>query len=132
MRFKWILFVDIVTGIWLCMFILTFFLSEEIKRIFDIILLSMLFIYLIDLVFIYKNSKRKNFFKDHWFDIVVVIPYFRLFRFLKFIRFLKMARISKGTKAIKGSERVNDKGVEKVFKGFIKMRKLIKRFRWLK
>ena len=46
----------------------------------------------------YRDTDRRTFWRRRWTDILMVIPYFRIFRVLKFVRllrFLKTMRIAK-------------------------------------
>lgn len=93
----WDRFIDIITVVWLSVFIAGFFASlGESSQIF---LLSVLPIYVADLGVKYSRVRNvKLFLRGHWLSILMVIPYFRVLRLLKFarlLRFLRVIRIGK-------------------------------------
>ena len=113
---NWTIFVDLITVIWLIAFFVGLLNREtSITRYCNIINLAILPIFLTDLFFIYREtSSLKVFLKTKWLDILLVIPYFRIFRLLRFarvIRFLKVirfAKVSRGTKAVKKLNRATE------------------------
>ena len=101
-RNQWSKFVDIVTVIWLIIFIIGFFNSEKITRYCNILNIIILIVFITDLVIIYIYSEnRKKFIKKNWLDILMVIPYFRIFRILRIFRVLKITRVLKTVRTIK-------------------------------
>ena len=89
---KWDYFVDIATVVWLALFVLGY--TNQLAAP-DLILQTMLVIFVADLVVKYRREGNlKSFFRHRWIDILLVIPWFRAFRFLKFIRMLRLLRIS--------------------------------------
>lgn len=101
-RKKWSNFVDIVTIIWLIIFIIGFFTSEQITHYCNILNMAILIVFITDLVilFIYFEN-RKKFIRKHWLDILMVIPYLRIFRIFRIFRVLKFTRVLKTARTIK-------------------------------
>ena len=101
-REKWSMFVDIVTVIWLCIFIIGFFSTERIANVCNILNITILIVFIADLVIIYESSSDWHiFFKKHWFDILMIIPYFRVFWIFRSFRVLRLIRIAKAAKIVK-------------------------------
>ena len=106
---NWIIFVDVVTVIWLIVFFVGLLKSDpRVTRYCNIINLVILPVFLVDLFFIYREtSNLRVFLKTKWLDILLVIPYFRIFRLLRFarvIKFMKLirfGRVARSTKAVK-------------------------------
>lgn len=99
---KWTKFVDTVTIIWLSIFILGFFSTERIAHVCNILNVIILSVFVADLVIIYKSSSNWHIFlKKHWFDILMVIPYFRVFRIFRIFKVFKIIKIAKATRAAK-------------------------------
>ena len=87
---KWDYFVDIATAVWLALFLLRY--TNQVPAP-DLILQTMLAIFVADLVVKYRREGNlKSFLRHRWIDILLVIPWFRAFRFLKFIRMLRLLR----------------------------------------
>lgn len=96
------MFVDIVTVMWLCIFIIGFFSIERIADVCNILNITILIVFMADLVIIYESSSNWHiFFKKHWFDILMIIPYFRVFRIFRSFRVLRLIRIVKAAKTVK-------------------------------
>ena len=107
-REKWSRFVDIVTPIWLSIFIIGFFSTERIADVCNILNIVILSVFVADLVIIYRSSSNWHIFlKKHWFDILMVIPYFRVFRIFRIFRVLKLIRVAKAAKAAKAAKMAN-------------------------
>lgn len=105
-REKWSRFVDIVTVIWLSIFITGFFSTKRIADVCNILNIAILSVFVTDLVIIYRSSSNWHIFlKKHWFDILMVIPYFRVFRVFRIFRVLRLIRIAKAAKAAKMATR---------------------------
>ena len=89
---KWDYFVDLVTVVWLVLFILGFTNQTDIP---DLAVNLLLTVFIADLVVKYRREPNlKTFLTKRWVDILLVIPWFRAFRFLKFVRFLRLLRIA--------------------------------------
>lgn len=102
---KWTKLVDIVTIIWLGIFMIGFFATERIVHVCNILNVAILSVFVADLVIIYKSSSNwRMFFKKHWFDIIMVIPYFRIFRIFRIFRVLKILRVAKVARAAKAAK----------------------------
>lgn len=53
-------------------------------------------IFAVDVYYKYRNSENlKMFFKKHWLDIVLLIPFFRIFRIMRLLRLLKILKFAK-------------------------------------
>lgn len=95
-QYKWSKFVNYVTVFWLLIFILGLFSKGVLEEVCHYSNLMILLIFLFDLVIVYLNSNNlKDFIFGNWFDILMVIPYFRIFRVAKFARLLKLLKVSK-------------------------------------
>lgn len=48
--------------------------------------------FVVDVYFKYKNSKNwKVFIRKHWFDIILLIPFFRIFRLIRLLKLIKIS-----------------------------------------
>jgi voltage-gated potassium channel len=111
---NWAIFVDVVTINWLVVFAVGLFTSNEVTADqCEFITLLLLPVFVIDLFILLKRADNyQTFIKQHWFDILIVIPYFRVFRLLKFakvlraLRLIKFARLLGITRAVKKTKRV--------------------------
>lgn len=92
----WDRFIDGVTVIWLALFFTGIAKPDLIPANVEFGLLS---VFVADLVVKYRREPNfKTFIRRRWTDILMVIPYFRIFRILRLfrlIRILKVARIAK-------------------------------------
>ncbi|MCH7621778.1 MAG: ion transporter [Chloroflexi bacterium] len=89
----WDRFVDFVTVIWLGVFAVGFVAPSLIPSNTQLILLA---VFVGDLgVKFRRDSDPRTFLRRRWFDILMVIPYFRIFRILKLVRMLRFLRIMK-------------------------------------
>lgn len=96
--------VDIVTVIWLISFILSYFVSGILKSLTNTISIFVAVFFIIDLIIIFREiGSIKIFLKQNWLDILLLIPFFRLF---KVLRFAKVKRIGKIYKLINKSKRI--------------------------
>jgi len=87
---------------------------QEWQLAWEIIAWGVWGVFVIDVVYKYKKSKNwKDFLENHWFDIILLIPFFRIFRLLRLLRLLKVFKITKvglrGYKDYKKSNRVEKK-----------------------
>ncbi len=107
----WDRFVDFVTVIWLGVFVVGFVAPALIPSNIQLVLLA---VFVGDLVVKFRRDPDpRTFLRRRWFDILMVIPYFRILRILKFVRvlrLLKTLRIAKagrfpGFKALEGFRR---------------------------
>ena len=88
---KWDYFVDVVTVVWLILFTLGLTNQADTP---DLAMNLMLVVFLAGLVVKYRREPDlKTFLTKRWIDILLVMPWFRAFRFLKSIRFLRLLRI---------------------------------------
>jgi len=92
----WDRFIDFATVVWLVIFVAGFISPGLIHADVPLILLST---FAADLAVKFRrDSDRRTFLRRRWADILMVIPYLRIFRILKFVRllrFLKTVRIAK-------------------------------------
>jgi len=119
MKLTWSGFVDVITIIWLVIFILIFFdLETPMNLLLEYTLLSFLLIFILDLFILYKRAENyKMFMKKHWFDILMVIPFFRILRIVRVFKLLKVTKSVKSelklsektSKAIKKTKRIAKK-----------------------
>ena len=81
-------------------------------RIANIVILS---VFVADVWVSYRKVRSlKLFVKKHWLDILMVIPYFRVFRIARILRLARFVRIARAAKAIQPAKVVK---ALKVFKG---------------
>ena len=110
---NWTKFVDAVTIIWLIVFAIGLNASTEIiQSRCSLLNFYLLPIFVIDLVLLYRQEGDfRSFLKKRWFDILLVIPYFRIFRvfrmarLLRFLKILKLQKIMKFTRLTNKSKR---------------------------
>lgn len=115
---NWVIFVDVVTINWLVVFAVGLFTSNKVTaEQCEFITLLLLPVFVIDLFILLKRADNyRTFIKQHWFDILIVIPYFRVFRLLKFarvlraLRLIKFARFLGITRAARKTKRVTKMG----------------------
>ena len=89
----WDRFVDFMTVIWLGVFVVGFVAPPLIPSNIQLILLA---VFVGDLgVKFHRDPVPRTFLRRRWFDILMVIPYFRIFRILKLVRLLRILRILK-------------------------------------
>ena len=112
--FSWDSFVDVVTIFWLGIFVVGE-LYVEYAVICGNINLTLLSVFVADLLFKYWHVRDlKVFFRKHWFDILVTVPYFRVLRLL---RLVKTAKTVKTTHLTLGK-------IEKYYKLYRKLKRL--------
>ena len=122
---NWIRAVDITTVIWLGIFFVGLLafdtdllgLEDPIIEIplhletpWDIISWIIWGVFAVDVFFKYRASENwKVFLRKHWFDILLLIPFFRILRLLRVLRLLKTLKLLRvslsGYKAYKKSKR---------------------------
>ena len=89
----WDRFVDVVTVVWLTIF---FIGIAEPGLIPDSIELGLLSVFVLDLVVKYRReSNIKTFVRKRWIDILMVIPYVRIFRVFKLFRLIRVLKAGK-------------------------------------
>lgn len=109
----WTIFVDVVTILWLTVFAVGLITpSEIIADRCNFISLLLLPVFVANLYILFRQADNfRLFIKQRWLDILIVIPYFRLFRVLSFARviralkLIKMARLLGITRAVKKTQR---------------------------
>ncbi len=106
----WNHFVDLTTIVWLSAFMVSLLGSDlgfiifdsSVLFLADTITLFALPIFIIDLVIkFYSFGHSKSFFKKHWISIIMVIPYFRIFKILRLVKVVGLLKFSRIPKAIK-------------------------------
>ena len=110
---KWDLLNIVITVIWLIVFVLYLF-GDDAKWI-DFVLTLVTIFFVFDLIYIYKNrNSTKDFFRQNWFDIIMLIPFFRIFKVGKIIRVLKISKTAKNIKHIERTLEATQQIVEGV------------------
>jgi len=106
----WNHFVDLATIIWLAAFMISLLGSDlgfiivdsNVLFLADTITLFALPIFIIDLVIkFYYFGHSKSFFKKHWVSIILVIPYFRIFKILRLVKVVGLVKFSRIPQAMK-------------------------------
>ena len=94
---KWTALVDLITIFWLALFITGLISTNEIiKERCGLATLCLLPVFVLDLVVLFrKEDNFKTFLKKRWFDVLLVIPYFRVFRLFRMARLLKVLKLLK-------------------------------------
>ena len=97
MAVSWDRFIDLVTVVWLVLFIIGFINSELLPANITFMLIG---VFVLDLVVKYRRvSNLRTFLRRHWTDVLMVIPYFRILRVLRFGRLLRVLRSLKIAKS---------------------------------
>lgn len=100
----WSLFVDAVSLIWLAAFTISLTayytelitVSPTVLYVTDAVTLSTLPVFIADLTLKYHRSDHsKAFFKKHWMDIILIVPYFRVLRALSLVKLMRLIRLSR-------------------------------------
>ena len=94
MPVRWRLFVDIATVVWLLLFVLMLLPGEQFEGLgVRTVSLALLAVFVADLGVTYHRSGERptHFLRTHWLDVLLVIPYFRIFRILRVGRALRAA-----------------------------------------
>ena len=89
----WDRFVDFITVVWLTVF---FVGIANPGLTPDYLELGLLSVFVLDLVVKYRREPNiKTFVRKRWVDILMVIPYFRIFRMLKLFRLIRVLKAAK-------------------------------------
>ena len=92
--------------------------------------IALLSVFVADLGVIYKTSENwRRSLRQHWVDILMVIPYFRVFRIFRIFRltrFLRIAKLAKTRKAFKVVKAAMSPKTTKLAKAATKSRRLTK------
>lgn len=93
----WTTFVDIITVVWLLLLVCgAIAKNESVKDGCALAVLCLLPIFICDLIFLCRKEENfKTFIKKKWFDVLLVIPYFRIFRILRIFRFTRFIKVMK-------------------------------------
>ena len=107
----WARYVDITTVVWLVIFfigLLAFdsdlfgydepliLVPQEMQGAWDILSWIIWGVFVIDVYFKYKAiGNWRIFLRKHWFDLLLLIPFFRILRILRLLRLLKMLKFVK-------------------------------------
>jgi len=99
----WTTFVDLTTIVWLILFFGGYLATEQAARdLCGTWTLCLLPVFVADLVVLARReSNLEAFFRKKWFDVLLVIPYFRVFRVFRAARMLKLLKFLKLIKAKK-------------------------------
>lgn len=106
----WNRFVDVISIIWVIAFTISFLASD-----LGVIIIDINMVYLIDnftffilpvfvvdlMVKYYLLGHSRTFFRKHWISILLVIPYFRVFKMLSFIKFINITKLIQITQVTK-------------------------------
>jgi len=104
-QLSWSRLVDIVTIIWLIIFILGFFASPALADALRMANITILSVFVVDLWVSYRKVRSLPIFlKRHWLDILMVIPYFRIFRVARILRLARFIRIARGVKIVRSAK----------------------------
>lgn len=132
-RGRWTRVVDIATLVWLGVFVAGFLVKGRAAEVCNYVNIALLGVFVADLGVIYKTSENwRRFLKQHWLDILMVIPYlrvFRIFRIFKLARFLRIAKVAKTRRAfkvVKGVKAARSLKTTKLAKTATKSRRLTK------
>ncbi len=89
----WDRFVDLVTILWLGIFFANIYRPGLFPASIELGLLS---VFIADLVIKARTEPSlSTFLRERWTDILMVIPYFRIFRVLRFTRLLRICRTAR-------------------------------------
>ena len=108
---KWVKTVDSTTVVWLVIFFIGLFAFDSdlfgfeepiinfptsLEQPWDIISWIIWGIFAADVYFKYREiGNLKIFLKKHWFDILLLVPFFRIFRVLRLLRLLKTLKFAR-------------------------------------
>ena len=99
----WDRFIDLVTVFWLGLFVTEFI--APLGQASEIILLSLIPVYVADLVVKYRRVRNlRRFVKEQWLTILMVIPYFRVLRLIRLFRLVRILRVARAGRALKFEE----------------------------
>ena len=108
----WDLLNIVITVIWLIVFVLSFFVDA---KWVDVVLIIVTIFFVFDLIYIYKNrNSTKDFFRQNWFDVIMLIPFFRIFKVGRIVRLLKISKTAKNIKHIERTLEATQQIVEGV------------------
>ncbi len=98
----WAALVDVATVVWIGFFIAGFVVKSAVAQgLCGKVMLCLLPVFVADLVILSRKEENfKIFIRKRWFDVLLVIPYFRIFRVLRFARLLKIMRLLRAKKAL--------------------------------
>ena len=95
----WDRFVDVVTFLWLGLFAVNLVASQP---VLGAVLFWCLPIYVLDLGVKYRRAGNLGrFLKQHWFSILMTIPYLRVLRLLRLLRLLRVLKMAGAGRALK-------------------------------
>lgn len=83
---------------------LTYEMAESEKLLMEEVDLIVLAVFAVDLVKEYRNFKGSGlrFTREHWLDIVAIMPFFRIVRIAKFARVEELAKLEEIVEVRKG------------------------------
>ena len=102
----WLVFIFALIAVLSLVVIFTFDLSENEKVFFERLDIIILFVFALDLFNEFKNFKgsKKSFPREHWLDIVAVIPLFRFLRISRIARIEELVKIERIIDLEKGAQ----------------------------
>ena len=96
----WSKFMDVVTITWIASVFVSF--MPEYHHFMEQLVVFLLIFFAADFLILYFNSKGiKDFIRNEWFGILMVFPWFRVFRIVGLLKVLGITKIAKGSKALK-------------------------------
>lgn len=109
----WIVFIGALLALASLILILTRDLTNDQRKILEAVELAILSIFALDLFNEYRNFKgsKIRFTREHWLDLIAVIPFFRIIRIAEIAKFEKLARLTEITeieKTIVAEEAISD------------------------
>ena len=98
-KLHWSKLVDFITVVWLVLFVISFFANPSLESSLRTANIAILSVFVADLGIVYWKVRSPSVFvRKHWLDILMVIPYFRIFRIARILRLLRFVRITRGLK----------------------------------
>jgi len=106
-KLRWSHVVDFASALWLLLFAIS--LTPMTRAWVEDALLVILLVFVADLCVLYVQSNLRpyQFVRSFWVEIILLIPYFRIFRILRvgrFIRALKFVRVQRLSKLLRFAE----------------------------
>ena len=135
---SWDEFVDLVTVVWLFVFVIGL-VYPDYSSVTDTINLGLLPVFIADLYVGYRRTgDLRTYIRKKWLDILLVIPFLRILRIIRIIRVVKTVKavktMSKTTKIIKTTNTIKTQSlttkasyIEKTIKFYKKTKRIIKK-----
>ncbi len=105
----WNAIIFIAVSLTFVLFILeTFYFGDRIYAVLDYLNYIIIAIFLIDVVILFDRCKKKSgFLRDHWADVLAVIPVSGVFQLAKLLRLVKIAKIAGRTSKISKMSKIS-------------------------